>query len=101
MNQAELKDLQTPLKEKYRQQPESALLTLRAEGRLGEGVTCSVNTGRAMVEAGLHPATGGFGAAACSGGMLLEGLGGRAGGAMKAGVGRAAGRGRGESSGVG
>src|SRR2546430_8403426 len=74
MNQAELKDLQTPLKEKYRQQPESALLTLRAEGRLGEGVTCSVNTGRAMVEAGLHPATGGSGAAACSGDMLLEAL---------------------------
>src|SRR2546425_12880545 len=74
MNQAELKDLQTPLKEKYRQQPESALLTLRAEGRLGEGVTCSVSTGRAMVEAGLHPATGGSGAAACSGDMLLEAL---------------------------
>ena len=74
MNQAELRDLQTPLKEKYRQQPESALLTLRAEGRLGEGVTCSVSTGRAMVEAGLHPATGGSGAAACSGDMLLEAL---------------------------
>src|SRR2546426_4386166 len=74
MNQAELKDLQTPLKEKYRQQPDSALLTLRAEGRMGEGVTCSVQTGRAIVEAGLHPATGGSGAAACSGDMLLEAL---------------------------
>jgi len=74
MNQAELRNVQTPLKEKYRQKPESALLTLRAEGRLGEGVTCSVSTGRAMVEAGLHPATGGSGAAACSGDMLLEAL---------------------------
>ena len=74
MNQAELRNLQTPLKEKYRQEPESALLTLRAEGRLAEGVTCNVSTGRAMVEAGLHPATGGSGAAACSGDMLLEAL---------------------------
>ena len=61
MNQTEIRNLQTPLKEKYRQRPESALLTLRAEGRMGEGVTCSVQTGRAIVEAGLHPATGGSG----------------------------------------
>src|SRR5438128_2629113 len=74
MNQAEIRNLQTPLKEKYRQQPDSALLTLRAEGRMGEGVTCSVQTGRAIVEAGLHPATGGSGAAACSGDMLLQAL---------------------------
>jgi hypothetical protein len=74
MNQAELRKVQTPLKEKYRQEPESALLTLRAEGRLGEGVICSVSTGRAIVEAGLHPATGGSGAAVCSGDMLLQAL---------------------------
>lgn len=74
MNQTELRNLQAPLKEKYREQPESAIVTLRAEGRLGEGVTCRVDTGRALVDAGLHPATGGSGAAACSGDMLLQAL---------------------------
>jgi uncharacterized OsmC-like protein len=74
MNQNELRSVQAPLKEKYRQQPEAALVTLRAEGRVGEGVTCSVETGRAIVEAGLHPATGGSGVAACSGDMLLQAL---------------------------
>jgi len=66
--------MQAPLKERYRQQPESAMVTLRAEGTVGEGLTCSVETGRALVEAGLHPATGGDGIAACSGDMLLQAL---------------------------
>ena len=70
----DLKSLQAPLKERYRSEPEAALITLKAEGRIGEGVTCSVETGRAIVEAGLHPATGGSGAFACSGDMLLEAL---------------------------
>jgi uncharacterized OsmC-like protein len=75
MDRAELQALQRPLKERYREEPESALLTLRAEGRLGEeAISCSVATGRALVEAGLHPATGGTGALACSGDMLLEAL---------------------------
>jgi uncharacterized OsmC-like protein len=74
MKQSELRDLQAPLKETYRQQPESALVTLRAAGTLGEDVTCSVSTGRALIEAGLHPATGGSGASACSGDMLLQAL---------------------------
>jgi uncharacterized OsmC-like protein len=69
-----LKAAQAPLKEKYRQTPEMAVITLRAEGRLGEGVTCSVETGKALVEAGLHPATGGTGMSACSGDMLLQAL---------------------------
>lgn len=74
MNQEELRSLQTPLKQKYREEPSSAVVTLRAEGTLGEGVTCSVSTGQALVEAGLHPATGGSGASACSGDMLLQAL---------------------------
>ncbi len=74
MDAAALKALQAPLKQQYRDRPESALLTLRAEGRLGDGITCRVETGRALVEAGLHPATGGDGRAACSGDMLLEAL---------------------------
>ena len=74
MNQEQLRILQTPLKEAYRAKPEAALVTLEAEGRLGEGITCRVETGRALVEAGLHPATGGNGLAACSGDMLLEAL---------------------------
>ena len=74
MNAEELRSLQAPVKERYRQQPETALVTLRAEGRLGEGVTCKIETGKAPVEAGLHPATGGDGRSACSGDMLLEAL---------------------------
>src|SRR5882724_8045667 len=74
MNAEELRSLQAPVKERYRQQPETALVTLRAEGRLGEGVTCKIETGKAPVEAGLHPATGGDGHSACSGDMLLEAL---------------------------
>jgi len=74
MKTEELKSLQAPLKERYRERPEAALITLKAEGRLGEGVTCSVETGKALVAAGLHPATGGTGQNACSGDMLLEAL---------------------------
>ena len=74
MDAQQLRDLQAPLKAGYRDQPDKALITLRAEGRLGENVSCSVATGRALVEAGLHPATGGSGLQACSGDMLLEAL---------------------------
>jgi uncharacterized OsmC-like protein len=69
-----LRALQAPLKERYREQPDAAHITLRAHGRLGEGVTCSVETGRALVAAGLHPGTGGNGLAVCSGDMLLQAL---------------------------
>jgi len=72
---SELRELQAPLKERYRAEPEAALVTLQAHGRLGEeGLTCKVETGGALVEAGLHPATGGDGLSACSGDMLLEAL---------------------------
>jgi uncharacterized OsmC-like protein len=74
MNAGELRSLQAPVKERYREHPETASITLRAEGRIGEGVTCRVETGKALVEAGLHPATGGDGLSACSGDMLLESL---------------------------
>src|SRR6185369_8273579 len=74
MKTDELRALQSPLKERYREQPEAALVTLKAQGRLGEGVTCKVGTGKALVEAGLHPATGGDGLSVCSGDMLLEAL---------------------------
>lgn len=74
MNTDELKALQAPLKEKYQREPEAALITLRARGRIGEGLTCKVETGKALVAAGLHPATGGNGLSACSGDMLLEAL---------------------------
>jgi uncharacterized OsmC-like protein len=74
MNATELRALQAPLKTKYQQDPGAALVTLKAGGRLGEGLTCRVETGKALVEAGLHPATGGSGLAACSGDMLLEAL---------------------------
>jgi len=74
MESHELKELQAPLKEQYRQTPEAALITLRARGKLGEGVTCKIETGKALVAAGLHPATGGNGMSACSGDMLLEAL---------------------------
>src|SRR2546426_3935895 len=74
MNADELRSLQAPIKEQYRERPDTALVTLRAEGRIGEGVTCKLETGSALVEAGLHPATGGDGLSACSGDMLLEAL---------------------------
>jgi uncharacterized OsmC-like protein len=74
MDSEELRNLQAPIKEKYREQPESATITLKAEGSLGEGISCKVDTGIALVEAGLHPATGGDGMLACSGDLLLEAL---------------------------
>ncbi|MDB5406950.1 MAG: OsmC family protein [Rhodospirillales bacterium] len=75
MKGEELRDLQAPLKARYRETPAAALITLKAEGELGDtGLTCKVDTGRALVEAGLHPATGGDGLSACSGDMLLEAL---------------------------
>jgi uncharacterized OsmC-like protein len=74
MKSEELRSLQAPLKKRYLEKPETALLTLRAEGRLGEGISCKVDTGRRLVEAGLHEATGGTGMLACSGDMLLEAL---------------------------
>jgi uncharacterized OsmC-like protein len=74
MNAEELRAIQAPIKEHYRADAEAAVITLRADGRLGEGVTCSVETGRAMVKAGLHPASGGNGLSACSGDMLLQAL---------------------------
>jgi len=74
MNPETLRNLQAPLKARYRDTPDAALITLRAQGRLGEGVSCKIETGKALVEAGLHPATGGTGQAACSGDMLLEAL---------------------------
>ena len=70
----ELRALQAPLKDRYKTQPGAALITLKAQGQLGEGVTCSVQTGKALATAGLHPATGGNGLSACSGDMLLEAL---------------------------
>ena len=74
MNADDLKALQAPLKQKYKETPEAAVITLRASGEATPGVTCKVSTGRALVEAGLHPATGGDGSFACSGDMLLEAL---------------------------
>ncbi|NJN45547.1 MAG: OsmC family protein [Candidatus Competibacteraceae bacterium] len=74
MNADELRALQAPLKQQYQNQPEAALITLIAQSRIGEGITCKVETGKAIVEAGLHPATGGDGLSACSGDMLLEAL---------------------------
>jgi uncharacterized OsmC-like protein len=70
----QLRTVQAPLKERYRTQPEAAQITLSATGELGEGVSCSVQTSRALAEAGLHPATGGDGSLLCSGDMLLEAL---------------------------
>jgi uncharacterized OsmC-like protein len=74
MKTEELRAIQTPIKERYKAQPGAAMITLKAQGRLGEGVTCSVQTGKALATAGLHPATGGDGLSACSGDMLLEAL---------------------------
>lgn len=74
MNADELRELQAPLKERYQELPEAARFTLRANARLGEGITCKVETGQALVQAGLHPATGGDGLSACSGDLLLEAL---------------------------
>jgi uncharacterized OsmC-like protein len=74
MDADDLRAIQAPIKERYREEPNAARITLRAEGRLGEGLSCKIETGKALVAAGLHPATGGTGQAACSGDMLLEAL---------------------------
>jgi len=74
MTADELRSLQAPLKAQYRERPETALVTLKAEGRVGENMTCKIETGKARVAAGLHPATGGDGQSACSADMLLEAL---------------------------
>lgn len=74
MDNKALRDLQAPLKAQYRDRPQTALITLKAHGEVGKGIGCNVETGKALVEAGLHPATGGDGHLACSGDMLLESL---------------------------
>jgi len=74
MTPDEIRELQAPLKAKYKTTPDAAMITLKAAGRLGDGVTCSVETGKAIARAGLHPATGGDGSTLCSGDMLLEAL---------------------------
>src|SRR5262245_60329000 len=74
MKTEQLRAIQTPLKEQYKKDPDSALITFKAEGALGDEVTCNVQTGKALVEAGLHPATGGTGLSVCSGDMLLQAL---------------------------
>lgn len=74
MDQSELRSLQAPIKERYREAPDSAVVTLKARGSLGEGIACKVETGRALAIAGLHPASGGSGLELCSGDMLLEAL---------------------------
>ena len=74
MKSDELRAIQAPLKDKYRAAPQAALITLKAQGRIGTGITCKIETGKALVEAGLHEATGGTGLAVCSGDMLLEAL---------------------------
>lgn len=84
MNRDTIRALQAPLKQKYREQPEAALITLKARSRIGEGISCKIETGKAMVRAGLHPATGGDGLSACSGDMLLEALAACAGVTLKA-----------------
>lgn len=74
MNREKLRSIQAPIKQRYRDDPGSAIVVLKAEGKLGEGVSCNVETGRALVEAGLHPSGGGTGTQACSGDMLLQAL---------------------------
>jgi uncharacterized OsmC-like protein len=74
MDAEEIRRMQAPLKARYRDQPGAAMITLRADGALGQDVTCKLETGKALVAAGLHPATGGDGSSACSGDMLLEAL---------------------------
>jgi uncharacterized OsmC-like protein len=74
MNSEELKKIQSPLKNKYREEPGTAIITLKAQGKIGEGISCKIETGHELVIAGLHPATGGNGMLACSGDLLLEAL---------------------------
>src|ERR1044071_6635512 len=84
MTADELRKLQAPLKAQYRERPETALVTLHAEGRVGDDIVCKIETGKARVEAGLHSATGGDGASACSADMLLEAVVGCAGVTLRA-----------------
>ncbi len=84
MDLSTLRAVQEPLKNKYRDEPGAALITLKAKSKIGEGITCKIETGKALVEAGLHPATGGDGLSACSGDMLLEALAACAGVTLKA-----------------
>jgi uncharacterized OsmC-like protein len=84
MNAEQLKQIQTPIKEQYKEKPDSAMITLKAMGKVGEGISCKIDTGKALVQAGLHPATGGTGQLACSGDMLLEALAACAGVTLKA-----------------
>ena len=84
MNADQLKQLQEPLKTKYRTEPDAALVTLKAKAKAGEGITCKIETGKSLAEAGLHPATGGDGLSVCSGDMLLEALAACAGVTLKA-----------------
>ena len=84
MRAEDLREVQAPLKARYREDPESAVVTLCAEASLGQGITCNLSTGRALAAAGLHPATGGSGAELCSGDMLLEALAACAGVTMRA-----------------
>lgn len=74
MQAEELKSIQAPLKQKYRDDPSSAMVTLRAQAKMTDGIACRIETGKAVLEAGLHPATGGNGSQACSGDMLLQSL---------------------------
>jgi len=74
MKREELRALQSPLKKKYKETPEAAIVTLKAKGKISDGISCSVETGRAFAKAGLHPASGGDGSLVCSGDMLLEAL---------------------------
>jgi len=74
MNSEDLKKIQNPIKEKYKDDPNAAIITLKAQGKIGDGISCSVETGRMLAEAGLHPATGGNGMQVCSGDMLLQAL---------------------------
>ena len=74
MTSEELKSIQAPIKTLYREQPERAFITLKAQGKIGDGLSCKIDTGRAIIEAGLHPATGGEGMLLCSGDLLLEAL---------------------------
>lgn len=74
MKPEDIRSIQAPIKQKYRDNPGSAVITLKASGTIGENLSCKVNTGKAIAEAGLHPATGGNGTQLCSGDMLLEAL---------------------------
>ena len=84
MKSSELRALQEPLKKKYKSDPQSGLITLRASSTTGAGITCKIETGKNLIEAGLHPATGGDGSSICSGDMLLESLAACAGVTLKA-----------------